>query len=155
MAGLQDADTADVGQEVFKAVAGSIDAFEKQDGRGSFRAWLRTVTRNKIRDLWRSGKGRTGTGGSDAYERLLETPEAEKSDAVAFEESQILYRRALALIVTDFEERTWKAFWSVIIENRSPADVAADLQLSTNAVYLAKARVLARLREEFAGLIDE
>jgi RNA polymerase sigma-70 factor (ECF subfamily) len=154
-AGLQDADAADIGQEVFKAIAGSIGNFEHGPHQGGFRAWLRAVTRNEIRDQWRRQHGHTAAGGSDAYEQLLQTPVNEASDDTDCEESQILYRRALELIVKDFEERTWKAFWLVVIENRAPGDVATDLAMSANAVYLAKARVLARLREEFVGLIEE
>jgi RNA polymerase sigma-70 factor (ECF subfamily) len=66
----------------------------------------------------------------------------------------MLYRRALELMQRDFEERSWQAFWRVVIEGQNPKEVAAQLQMTPNAVYLAKGRVLARLREEFAGVID-
>jgi RNA polymerase sigma-70 factor (ECF subfamily) len=71
------------------------------------------------------------------------------------EEVNLLYRRALELMVRDFEPKTWKAFWGVVVEGRRAAEVAADLGMTENAVYLAKARVLARLREEFQDLIDQ
>jgi RNA polymerase sigma-70 factor (ECF subfamily) len=70
------------------------------------------------------------------------------------EELRILYRRAIASIACDFEETTWKAFQMVVIDDHSPAETAAALGLTTHAVYLAKARVLTRLRDEFGGLID-
>jgi RNA polymerase sigma-70 factor (ECF subfamily) len=60
----------------------------------------------------------------------------------------------LALLQQDFEERTWRAFWGVVIDGRDPKAVALDLGVSVNVVYLAKSRVLARLRQEFAGLLD-
>ena len=63
-------------------------------------------------------------------------------------------RRALELIVSDFEDVTWKAFWRVVVEGHPPANVAQDLAISRNAVYLAKARVLQRLRDEFKDLIQ-
>ena len=70
------------------------------------------------------------------------------------EDLALLYRRATELIARDFEETTWKAFVMVVIEDRTPAEAATELGISTNAVYLAKGRVLSRLREEFGGLID-
>lgn len=158
LAGLQEADTADVCQEVFQAIAKHIGEFQRAPDGGSFRGWLRTITRTKIVDHWRAKRRGAAVGGSDAHEQLLQVPALDPgaaSEPRESEEAQILYRRALELIVTDFGERTWKAFWMVVIENRRPVDVAADLGVSPNAVYLAKARVLARLREEFVGLIDD
>jgi RNA polymerase sigma-70 factor (ECF subfamily) len=156
--GLQDADTADVRQKVFMAVADHIGEFKREETSGTFRGWLRTITRNKVCDHWRTEATKAATGGSDAYAQLLQVASAEPEDVPAGVESEdagVLYRRAVELIATDFEERTWKAFWMVVVEDRLPVDAAAELGMSANAVYLAKARVLARLREEFAGLIDQ
>ena len=66
----------------------------------------------------------------------------------------VLLRRALKLLQSEVEPRTFQAFWRVVVEGNSPADVAADLGLTTNAVYLLKARLLRRLREEFEGLLE-
>jgi RNA polymerase sigma-70 factor, ECF subfamily len=157
-AGLQDADTADVRQEVFLAVACGIDNFRRDFAGATFRGWLWGITRHKITDHWqRKGASPVGEGGSDAYEKLQEVPVEEARDSQKPpppEEVNILYRRALELIVTDFTDHTWKAFWGVVVDGRRPAAVAADLNMTLNAVYLAKARVLARLREEFRDLID-
>ena len=155
---LQDADTADVRQKVFMAVAGRIDEFRRDPASGSFRGWLHTITRHKIYDHWRTEAPKAATGGSDAYERLLQLSPGEAIDPAAgseAEEQGILYRRAVQLITTDFEDTTRKAFWMVVVDDRPPAEVAQELGISANAVYLAKARVLSRLREEFAGLIDQ
>ncbi len=73
-------------------------------------------------------------------------------DATA--EARILYRRALALIQQDFEDHTWRAFWGVVIDGRGASAVALDLGVEINVVYLAKSRVLKRLREEFEGLLE-
>jgi RNA polymerase sigma-70 factor (ECF subfamily) len=157
-ANLQDADVADIRQEVFLAVARGIEQFRRDSAGGTFRGWLRGITRNKICDLWRRTRGgQAGAGGSDAYQSLLQLPaEAiDDSQGPPPEEADILYRRALDLIATDFEENSWNAFWRVIVEGQRPAHVAADLNMTINAVYLAKARVLARLREEFRELIDQ
>ena len=65
-----------------------------------------------------------------------------------------LHRRGLELIQGEFAERTWKAFWRVAVDGCTPADVADELGLSVNSVYLAKSRVLRRLREELGDLLD-
>jgi RNA polymerase sigma-70 factor (ECF subfamily) len=155
---LQEADLADVRQEVFLAVASRIDEFRNERARGSFRAWLHTITRNKVCDHWRTQASKAAPGGSDAYAQLLQLSAAEPVDPEAgseAEEKSMLYRRALQLLVTDFEETTRKAFLMVVLEERPPAEVARELGISRHAVYLAKGRVLARLRDEFAGLIDQ
>jgi RNA polymerase sigma-70 factor (ECF subfamily) len=155
---LQEADTADVRQEVFLAVARRIEEFRREQASGSFRGWLHTITRHKVYDHWRMEATKAATGGSDVYDQLLHLSPGEPDEPAAgseVEEQGILYRRAVQLIATDFEETTRKAFWMVAVEGRLPAEVARELGISTNAVYLAKGRVLARLREEFAGLIDQ
>jgi RNA polymerase sigma-70 factor (ECF subfamily) len=158
-AGLQDADAADVRQEVFLAVACGINDFRRDSAGGTFRGWLRGITRHKIGDRWRRARlGQEGAGGSDAYQQFLQLPAEGPDDSPKPsppEEVDILYRRALDLIATDFEESSWKAFWKVVVEGQRPADVAADLNMTINAVYLAKSRVLARLREEFRDLIEQ
>jgi RNA polymerase sigma-70 factor (ECF subfamily) len=157
-AGLQDADTADVRQEVFVAVSRGIDEFRRDAAGGTFRGWLRGITRHKIADYWRRTRaGQGGAGGSDAYQQFQQLPAEGPDDCQnpsPSEEVDILYRRALQLVVTDFQDHTWKAFWRVVVEGQRPAAVAADLNMTVNAVYLAKARVLARLRQEFRDLID-
>lgn len=150
---LQEADMADIRQEVFLSVSRMIGEFERVSTSGSFRGWLRVITRNKICDYWRMRqKVREETGGTISHQ-LQEIP-ADFGQVSETDEFGILYQKALELVAVDFESRSWSAFWQVVVEERDPAAVAADLQMSLNAVYLAKGRVLARLREEFAGLID-
>jgi RNA polymerase sigma-70 factor (ECF subfamily) len=157
-ANFGNADAADITQEVFLAVSGHIGAFRMEEAGHTFRGWLRTITDNKICDhLRKSPPNRAQTGGSDAYQGLLNVQAAEPSDASeaeAADEIGVLYRRALELIVSDFEDVTWKAFWRVVVEGQPPSGVAQDLAISRNAVYLAKARVLQRLRDEFKDLIQ-
>jgi RNA polymerase sigma-70 factor, ECF subfamily len=158
-AGLQAADAADVGQEVFRSVARKIGDFRREREGDTFRGWLRTITRNKIRDSFRRKRTElAGAGGSEAQERLLQAQSAvwDESDNPCDEgERKILYRRAVELVHKEFAERTWQAFWRVAVDEHRPADVAAALGMSVNAVYLAKSRVLRRLREELAGLMEE
>jgi RNA polymerase sigma-70 factor, ECF subfamily len=156
-AGLSEHPAADARQEVFLAVSKYIGEFDRT-GPGSFRCWLRTITRTKVADHFRKREAESDPiGGTDAYTRLVELPAAsdESTAASLSEERQILYRQAMQLIESHFEQRTWRAFWRTVIEEANTAEVAAELDMTTNAVHLAKARVLNRLREEFAALIDD
>ena len=157
-AGLQEADAADVGQEVFQAVARALADFRHERPGDSFRGWLRTITRNKVRDFARRRRADVaGPGGSDAQRRLRQVAEegpAEGEDAPD-EDAHLVYRRAVELILAEFEERTRLAFWRVVLEKRPVAAVAQELNMTTNAVYLAKSRILRRIRDEFAGLLDD
>ena len=156
-AGLQPYDASDVMQNVFQAVTQHIVRFRKDLRTDSFRGWLWTITRNKILDHFRGLKPMAKPiGGSDAYQQLqqlAERPPSRESPSGSIELSG-LRRRALKLVQGSFENRTWRAFWRTAVEGDSPADVAADLEISTWAVYKARSRVLQRLREEFQGLID-
>lgn len=83
--------------------------------------------------------------------RLAEIPAQmleERSEAEVREELRQLHARAMEIIRAEFEQATWVAFREVVIEQRKPADVAAELGITLNAVYLAKSRILRRLREE-------
>lgn len=150
--GLQRADAANVGQEVFKSVFLALPRF-RREGNGSFRGWLRTITRNKVRDCARE-RTRTFAGGGD--ENLMATIAAapDPDDAPDPDEERILYRQALNLVLAGHSEESRQAFLRVVIDRQNPAAVAADLGMTVNAVYLVKSRVLRRLREEFADLLD-
>lgn len=153
--GLQAADTDEVCQESFAAVARALPDFEHAGG--SFRGWLRTIARHKAVDyLRRAGKGVTGAGGSEALTRLhrLEAPDDDEVPDLAAER-RLLYRRALRIIRDSFAESDWQAFDRVVCRGQTPADVARDLNVTVNKVYLAKSRILRKLRAEFRDLIDD
>lgn len=155
LAGLQPADMADVQQDVFTSVLKHLPRFQRE-ATGGFRGWLRTITRSKIADLFR--RNRVVARGALAQPDLLEVPAQAPVDPDAAglsAERRLLYRRAMEIIEREFEERTWKTFWRVVIDGAAPADVARDFNTTVNAVYLAKSRVLARLHEEFVGIIDD
>jgi RNA polymerase sigma-70 factor (ECF subfamily) len=143
-----------VRQEVFAAVARSIGAFRRDRPGDSFRGWLYAITRNVIRMRARRPDVR-GTGGSDALRHLAAAPAAEPDPEPPADPAGecLVYARAVELIRGEFEPKTWEAFWRVTVDGRSAADVAADLGVSPNAVYLARSRVLRRLREEFQDLL--
>lgn len=148
-AGLQANAAEDIVQEVFRVVAARIDGFTRQRPDGTFRGWLWQITRNKLGDYFRHLRNHpSGLGGSDALERWhqLATPEEPSSAADADDGLSDLCRRGLELVRAEFRPSTWDAFWRVLVDGQSPEDVAESLGLSVNAVYLAKSRVLRRLR---------
>jgi RNA polymerase sigma-70 factor (ECF subfamily) len=152
--GMQHADVQNVVQEVFAAVAGHLDRYDHR--AGSFRGWLYTIARNKFIDHVRDATADvTGVGGSDAVQMQLQIPATPPDDeASVSEEKKLLYRQALRIIRGSFSETDWRAFAAVTFEAKAPREVAAELRVSVNSVYLAKSRILRKLREEFRELIE-
>ena len=148
--GADDAAVSDVGQEVLVAVWDKIAHFERRAGH--FRGWLWTITRNKLCEHLRRTRG--DVVGVVALDRHAD-PVDEVARYVDNEYRQFLVNRAMTLMQADFEPRTWQACWQFVAEGERAELVADRLGLTVNAVYLAKARVLRRLREELEGLIDE
>ena len=150
--GLQDADAADLMQEVLRSVARNAEKMEYDPKRGTFRGWLYTVTRNKIYNFLSSQRNRPrGTGDADAQERLDATPAREEEGPDADWEKEYqrgLSARAMDRVKGEFQPNTWSAFWQTAVEGRGAAEVGAGLKMSAGAVYVAKSRVLARLRDE-------
>jgi RNA polymerase sigma-70 factor (ECF subfamily) len=153
--GVSSADAADIAQEVFAAVSAHLDQFRRDRPEHSFGAWLRTITRNKIRDHYRQRQSPADAeGGTHAYQQLLELAESAEESSMgtnAGTDTGFL-RRMLDLVRVEFENRTWEAFWRLVVDGQSPADVAAAMGLSLPAVYKAKSRVLRRLRQELHDL---
>lgn len=154
--GLQDADAADIGQEVLSQVAHSIRAFEYQPERGRFRDWLGTVTRSKVA-RFRENQGRwvrVAGGGNSA----LGIEEAVRDDGEALwtaEFNSRVLEVALERIRPSFEETTWRAFEQTWIANLPAAEAARALGIPIDTVYVAKSRVLKRLRLEVIELAED
>ena len=156
-AGLQDSDASDLMQEVFQVVATKIVKFRRDRDSDTFRGWMWTITRNKVRDYYRGVAGRPpAMGGTAQYERLQNLPEAPpgtSGDEGRGEQIRV-HQRALKLIEAEFPPHQWQAFLRTTVAGDSPADVAEDLEMSVCSVYQAKSRVLSRLRQELRDLID-
>jgi RNA polymerase sigma-70 factor (ECF subfamily) len=153
---LSPEDTADVFQEVFRSVAEHLGSFRRDRVGDTFRGWLRTITRNKIRDLFRYRQGQPqAAGGTDAQLHLLAVPDPVLDPDPS--ENDLLHHqlhRTLELIRGEFEDRTWQAFWKVQIEEKDTRDVGAELGMTAAAVRKAKLRVLQRLRQEMGELLE-
>ncbi len=147
--GLQDADAVDLSQDVFGAVAGAVGRFDYDPRRGTFRSWLFTVVRRKLANWRAAGANRTrGTGDTGAH-RLLEEcplPEGGEEDWEAGWQRQV-FAWACEQVRRDVSAATWQAFWRTAVDGRPGKEVAADLGLTIAAVYHARSRVLARLKE--------
>ena len=155
--GLQPSDAADVVQEVFLAVSKNIDSFRRDRPGDSFRGWLWTISQSKISDHFRRVNARPPIDSQqDSPDQLWNIPTVNSgSGAVPLDhEATMLMRRALAIIEKDFSKKTWQAFWRCTLDGHQAGDVARDLGMTLDAVYQAKARVMRRVREEFAELLE-
>ena len=151
----QDAD--DVVQEVLTVVVRKMPEFRREPRVGAFRRWLKNITINCLRDHWRArNKAPIATGDSDLLQVLhqLEDPNSALSREWDLEHDRHVTGRLLQLIEPQFEPRTWQAFRRVAVDGAAPDAVAAELGMSVNAVFIAKSRVLSRLRQESEGLLD-
>lgn len=155
--GLQDADARDLCQDVFRAVARAIDRWEPDPARGSFRGWLFTIARNLcINFLVRRDRHPRGTGDSDVLAMIDALP-ATGPDTAEFdaEYRRRLFRWAAEQVKGEFAATTWRAFWQTAVESRPAAAVGNELGMTAGAVYVARSRVLARLRKRVEQLGDE
>jgi RNA polymerase sigma-70 factor (ECF subfamily) len=155
---LQASDSYDLVQDVFQAVFDNLDRFRRDRAGDSFRAWLLTIAKNKIRDRFRAEQRRVrAVGGTDMQRLLQDLPALDwdtSTDGGEFDSGSNLAARAVKLVRGDFEPRTWDAFWMTTVDGRDAIDVAEALGVSKWAVYQSKSRVLRRLRGEMAGFID-
>jgi RNA polymerase sigma factor (sigma-70 family) len=146
--GLQDADAADLAQDVLRAVAaGGID-YDPQ--RGPFRAWFYGLARHKLCDfLAAQERACRGTGDTAAQLRMAEEPApADEAGQWDLEYERRLFEWAAEQVRGEFRDQTWQAFWQTAVQGKHAKDTAAALGMTLGAVYIAKSRVLARLRKE-------
>jgi RNA polymerase sigma factor (sigma-70 family) len=152
--GLQDADAADLTQDVFRAVTEAIKSLEYDPRRGSFRGWLYTVARNKLNDFHDRQRRHWRGSGDSVTQVFLENQPAPEEDSALWEQEyeQRLFAWAAEQIRGDFKDSTWQAFWKVAVEGMSGEQTAKALRMSVGAVYVAKSRVLARLKKQIEEL---
>jgi RNA polymerase sigma-70 factor (ECF subfamily) len=151
--GLQDADAEDLVQEVLRSVASAIDRWEPDPARGPFRNWLFRIARNlMINLLVNQRRHPRGIGGGDLLSLLEERAPRSQEDSALFD---LEYRRQLFHWASDrirgeFQPATWTAFWKTWVEGKKSKDVAVELGMSLGAIYMARSRVVARLRQAIA-----
>jgi RNA polymerase sigma-70 factor (ECF subfamily) len=153
--GLDQEKAAEVGQEVFLEVWRRLGEFRHDRPGDTFRGWLKAITRSKVADYFRRSpaEGRA-VGGSDAQARLDALASEDVDGPDEAEDEGLVLRSAVEALLARHNEKTRQAFLRVVLDRQDPADVARDLGMTRNAVYLAKSHVLRQLREEYAGLLD-
>lgn len=147
--GLQDADAADLMQEVLRSVSSAAQRLDYDPARGSFRGWLFTVTRNKVYNFLDSRSRRVqGSGDSRVQQRLEQHADGKLSADWEADYQRTLAAQAMERVKDEFQAATWQAFLQTAVQGRTPAEVAGRVGLSVGAIYVAKSRVIARLRQE-------
>ena len=155
-AGVPASDADDLAQDVLLVLFRKIAGFERR-GPGAFRAWLRAILANELRDYFCAQKNRPiATGGSDFQSWLdeLESPDSGLSRQWNREHDEHVAAALLRTVQGDFVPETWQAFLRHVQEGEPAGQVAEALGLSVNSVLLAKSHVLKRLRQESAGLVE-
>lgn len=152
--GLQDADARDVSQQIILAVSQAIDRWQPDGQPASFRRWLFSIARRlALRFLQRGnrvdGPSLRATGGTDMVEVLNQLPEPDPQTVIAFDNEYRteLFDWAAKRIRGEFRETTWQAFWRSCVLNEPIANVAEELGVTAGNVYVARTRVIARLRQ--------
>jgi RNA polymerase sigma-70 factor (ECF subfamily) len=142
--GLQAADAQDVAQDVLTKVAKAVPEWEHDPARGTFRGWLTRVTRNLTIEQFRARSRRPRTNPESGQ---LEQFDRDADSIFQLEEQRELFGWAARKARDQFAPATWQAFWLTAVEQQLPAAVAEQLGLSAGAVYIARSRVMARMRE--------
>ena len=153
--GLQDADAADVVQEVLWRAADALQRRRYDAARGAFRGWLLTIARHELYD-WLSAQGRReqAGGGTTIQQRLSELENRQEEDLWQRAYEERLYAWAAEQVQREVQPKTWAAFRLTTLEEKSGQEAAQSLEMTVAAVYLAKSRVMKRLRELVAEVDD-
>jgi RNA polymerase sigma-70 factor (ECF subfamily) len=147
----QEADADDLTQEVLTVLAQKVRDFAHNHRMGAFRTYLRTIAAHKLGDYLRSARRAPllANGEQDRLLEQLEDPASDLSQIWERQHDQHVAQALLELIRPQFTAATWQAFHCLVVEGQPTAQVAAALGLTSNAVLIAKSRVLARLRQEW------
>src|SRR5262245_31420937 len=155
--GVPASDLEDLSQEVLLSVVRHLPAFQHSGQRGAFRSWLRTIVCTRTADYWRAvdaGAQAQGGSGATAALRELADPDSGLNRQWDEEHDRYVLHCLLDLVEEEFEPVTLRAFRLLALDGVSGAEAAHELGLSVAAVYVAKSRVLQRIRQEAEGLID-
>ena len=145
---LGEDDAADIRQEVFIVAFQNLKDFKRQQ-KGSFRKWLKTITRNKVNDGWRKQRLPLAGPVPDDF------PDQRESEAELSEQKLLVFQKIVEFIRSEFEDSTWQIFKMTAMEGKSADEVAEELGKKRGAVYVARSRVIARVRADFGDVLDE
>jgi RNA polymerase sigma-70 factor (ECF subfamily) len=153
-AALQPADVDDLTQRVLEVVVRKLPQFQHDGRPGAFRAWLRAITVNRLREFWRARPPADQAAQSAALLKELEDPASDLGRWWDEEHNRHILNGLLHLVERDFAANTWPAFQRVVLDELSADAVASEHGMTVNAVLRAKSRVLSRLRQEASGMVD-
>ncbi len=149
--GLQDADASDVMQQVFLAVSRSISGWNRtvNDNQPPFRAWLSTIARNAITKMLVRRPKDIATGSSSVNDLLENQPDCDSTTSeILAEARREVIHWAVTQVQLEFSDETWMLFHQTAVEGVPIADVAKSTARSSGSIYIARYRVIARLKEK-------
>lgn len=154
--GLRDADAADLVQDVLQQISTSVQRFDYDRARGTFRSWLFKVTRNRLHTFLKAERAYNRGSGDSAVQAVLEQQPGENGDAVLWDRE---YQRRLLAVAAEqvrgeFEDASWQAFWQTTWDGKTPQQAAVSLGISVGAVYIARSRIRTRLTQRVQELED-
>jgi RNA polymerase sigma-70 factor (ECF subfamily) len=150
-------DLEDLSQDILLSVVKHLPTFQHSGRRGAFRCWLRTIVCSRTTDYWRAldaGAQPSGGSGATAALQQIADPDSDLNRQWDEEHDRYVLDCLLDLVEQEFEPATLQAFRRLALDGASGAEAAQELGLSVAAVYVAKSRVLQRIRQEAEGLID-
>ena len=154
--GVPARDLEDLSQDILLSVVKHLPTFQHSGRRGAFRSWLRTIVCSRTTDYWRAGdpamQASGGSGATAALQQLAD-PDSDLNRQWDEEHDRYVLDCLVDLVEEEFEPATLQAFRRLALDGASGAEAAQELGLSVTAVYVAKSRVLQRIRREAEGLI--
>ncbi len=148
--GLQHADAEDLVQQVLTAVALAVERWQPDPTRGRFRSWLTKIARNQILNALTRCPPDRACGGAPADDPLdrQAAKDGPDSNLLRTEQRRQVFYWAAQQVEEEFRPETWQAFWWTAVEGRDIAEVAKALGKKPGAVYVARGRVMLRLKEK-------
>jgi RNA polymerase sigma-70 factor (ECF subfamily) len=154
--GLQYADATDVTQEVMSKVAQAINTFDSNHPGATFRGWLYRVTRNLVIDFFRKRENRDVAGAKTGFlERVEQEPDEEASREFRLEFQRQVFAVVVNVVRDEVQPHTWQAFWRTEVQGEPVGLVAEALDMNPGAIYVARSRVIARLRKAVEQRMNE
>ncbi|MBI1246819.1 sigma-70 family RNA polymerase sigma factor [bacterium] len=142
--GLQDADACDLTQEVLQGVSQGAARLDYDPARGTFRSWLFTIARRRLHDFF-TKRGRLPGSVEDTsqFDSLAVQPNADEEAQWERSYQQQLFALAAEHVQTCVDRSTWQT----AVAGLPAQKVAESLGMSIGNVYVAKSRVMTRLKQ--------